>query len=72
LWEAWRSHCPTPTTAQCVAYKKPIFLGGDVAIENLAIADLDVYWEVTGQLLAQIRNLPDGTPITGVKLAYLN
>ncbi len=72
LWEAWRSHSPTPTATQCVAYRKPVFLGGDVAVENLALADINVYWEVTGQLLEQVRDLPEGTPVKGVNLAYLN
>jgi T6SS immunity protein Tdi1, C-terminal len=72
LWQAWRSNFPAPTIAQCVGYKMPIFLGGDVAVENLVIADLDVYWDVTGQLLEQVRELPEGTPIKGVKLDYLH
>jgi hypothetical protein len=27
-------------------------------LKNLVIADFDVYWEVMGQLLEQVRNLP--------------
>ena len=72
LWNEWRSDSPTPDRSQCVAYRKPVFLGGDVAVVNLVIADFDVYWEVMGQLLEQVRNLPEGTPIKQVNLAYLN
>jgi hypothetical protein len=72
LWNEWRPDSPGPGRSQCVGYRKPVFLGGDVAVENLVMADLDVYWEVMGQLLEQVRNLPEGTPIKQVNLAYLN
>ena len=72
LWNRWRSGSPGPDRSQCIAYRKPVFLGGDVAVENLVIADLNVYWDVMGQLLEQVRNLPEGTPIKQVNLAYLN
>ncbi|MBN8732894.1 MAG: hypothetical protein J0L64_20325 [Acidobacteria bacterium] len=72
LWNEWRRSSPAPDRSQCVAYKKPLFfLGGDVTVENLSIANMDVYWEVMCQLLQQIRELPEGTPINLVKLTYL-
>jgi hypothetical protein len=34
LWNEWRSGPPAPDRSQCVAYRKPVFLGGDVAVEE--------------------------------------
>ncbi|MCA2967657.1 MAG: DUF1851 domain-containing protein [Acidobacteriaceae bacterium] len=72
LWNEWRSDLPGPDRSQCVGYRKPVFLDGDVSVDNLVMADLDVYWDVMGQLLEQVRNLPEGTPIKEINLAYLN
>jgi hypothetical protein len=58
-----------PAYDQCVSYKKPLFLGGEHEIANLAIGDLDVYWTICGQMLAQVRNLPSGTKIGSVKIS---
>lgn len=68
LWQQWRSHSRAPGRGECVGYTHPIFLGGDVALDNLTIGDIDVYWELTGQLLKQVRHLPDGTRVKAVKL----
>ena len=43
-----------------------------MSVENLDMADIDVYWEATGQLLLQVRDLPEGTSIKGITLQYLN
>ena len=72
LWNEWRSDLPGPDRSQCVGYRKPVFLDGDVSVDNLVMADLDVYWDVMGQLLEQVRNLSEGTPIKEINLAYLN
>lgn len=39
----------------CVGYKVPLFLGGSDTIDNLEVVDMDVYWTISGQLLAGIR-----------------
>jgi len=49
---------------QCVGYKVPLFIGGQDTMENLALGDMEVYWEICGQLLNKVRNLPPGTPIS--------
>lgn len=48
---------------QCVGYKVPLFLGGRDTIENLEVSDMEVYWDICGQLLNKVRNLPPGTPV---------
>jgi hypothetical protein len=52
---------------QCVGYDVPLFLGGADTIENLHVEDIDVYWSLTAQLRAATRNVPPGTPISGVE-----
>lgn len=51
----------------CVGYKVPLFLGGKDSVKNLEVTDLEVYWSVGSQLLDQVRGLPPGTVISGVK-----
>jgi hypothetical protein len=58
-----------PTMSQCVGYIKPLFLGGGDVVQNLEITDMEVYWSICGQLLAKVRNLPDGTPIGRVAIS---
>lgn len=46
-WRAAGGAAPSPT--QCVGYKTPLFLGGADELDNLELADLDVYLSVCGQ-----------------------
>ena len=51
LFEQWLRAHPDPIGFdQCVGYKIPLFLSGTDDISNLELADLDVYWTLTGQL----------------------
>jgi Domain of unknown function (DUF1851) len=52
-----------PGYAQCVGYKRPLFLGGADKLENLELSDLDVYWHLMGQLIAKSKGLPRGAPV---------
>ena len=52
-----------PAITQCVGYKKPLFLGGRDTVDNLEVADLDVYWTVSAQLIQKTRGLPLGASI---------
>ncbi len=57
---------PSPNHDQCISYKKPLFLGGADAIENLEPMDLNIYWELSAQLLEKVRKLETGTPINNI------
>ena len=46
----WLGRQFSPDPARCVGYKVPLFLGGADDIGDLELADLDVYWTITGQL----------------------
>lgn len=58
-----------PLIDQCVSYKKPLFLGGADVIENLEISDLDVYWEISTELIRQARNFSVGSSIGNVSIS---
>lgn len=64
FYERWRSAGGArPRYDQCIGYKVPLFLGGLDDLPNLEVSDLDVYWTLASQLLAQIRETPSGTVI---------
>lgn len=52
-----------PGASECVAYRKPLFLGGSDTVDNLEISDFDVYWTISGQLIQRARGLAPGTRI---------
>lgn len=57
-----------PDYGQCIGYKKPLYLGGEDEVTNLAVSDFDVYWTIAAQLLTKVRGLPIGTPIGRVTI----
>ena len=57
-----------PKTDECIGYKVPLFLGGIDNVTNLEVINMDVYWNITGQILRKIQNLPDGTPINKINI----
>lgn len=58
-----------PALNQCVGYKQPLFLGGSDVVENLELADLEVYWTLSGELIQKVRELHPGMKIDGLKLS---
>jgi hypothetical protein len=65
-WRATGGSAPSPT--QCVGYSRPLFLGGEDAVGNLELTDMDVYWSICAQLLAKVRSLPDGTRLGDIDM----
>jgi hypothetical protein len=64
LFRAWRAVHPERTpTGMCVGFETPLFLGGTATVDNLELVDETVYWSIHGQLWAQVKDLPPGTPI---------
>jgi len=58
-----------PQVHECVGYKKPLALGGKDEVANMEITDMEVHWSVLGQINAQVRNLPPGTRISGIRIS---
>jgi hypothetical protein len=53
---------------QCYSYKKPPCLGGSFDAANFEPTDLVVHFSILGQIHAQIKDLPEGTPIGKITL----
>ena len=55
FYDEWKKTGGTaPQFNQCIGYKIPPFLGGDDAVENLELVNLDVYLHITGELFRSI------------------
>lgn len=68
LFLEWKSYIRDEIQPnQCVGCKVPLFLNGEDDIENFEILDIEVYWEVFGQLLEQARNLPASAKISRIQ-----
>ena len=56
FYQSWRdAGGAAPGPSQCIGYRKPLFLGGADTLDNLELSDLEVYWSVTAQIIAQLR-----------------
>lgn len=62
------------TEKECAGYKILLFLNGDDEVYNLGKSDLEVYWDVCGQLINKTKNMPIGTKIDiiSIKNKYEN
>ena len=58
-----------PSETECVGYVEPLFLGGADEFGNMNVTDMDVYVNLTGQLFAQVANVPVGTRIGSVRIS---
>ena len=43
-----------PDLSECVGYRVPLFLNGEDDTGNLEVIDMEVYWSINAQLIAQI------------------
>lgn len=69
FYQLWLNSGGTqPDQAQCIGYTQPLFLGGKDDISNLERTDMEVYWSICGELMAQTRDLPPGTPVGNVSI----
>jgi hypothetical protein len=51
------------TNKKLYGYKKLPVLGGEYEPENFELTDIEVHFELCGQIHKQIRDLPDGTKV---------
>ena len=49
-WYESEDGCDIPHD-KCVGYKVPLFLNGEDNISNLELSDMDVYWNIMGQMM---------------------
>lgn len=65
----WLALDPQPLQpTECVGYRIPLALGGEDDPSNFERCDMDVYWDICGQIRAQISDVEPDTPVSGVKL----
>jgi hypothetical protein len=57
---------PSPKHNECIGYKRPLFLGGTDTVDNLEVADMEVYWSISGQLISKVKKLSPGTNIDDI------
>lgn len=70
FFHRWKElHSEEISGSACVGYRTPLYLGGVDDVANLELTDLEVYWTLMGQIRNQVRGLPPGTRVTGVRLA---
>ncbi len=58
----------TLAPGQIYGYKVPPVLGGKYSTENLEPTDIRVHFSILGQTHRQLQNVPEGTPITNIKV----
>jgi hypothetical protein len=54
-----------PGPREVYGFTQPPVLGGPVEVENVEVTDVVVSLNITGEIHAQVRDLPPGTRISG-------
>lgn len=62
--EHMRAHGMVLKRDEIYSYRHPLSLGGEVTLENIEIANVEVHLAIAGQIARQIADLPDGARIT--------
>ncbi|MFJ6537232.1 hypothetical protein ACIQH5_13495 [Paenarthrobacter sp. NPDC091711] len=57
-----------PGALEIYDFRVPPVLGGATELSNVALSDFVAALNLTGQIHGQVRDLPPGTPISGVSL----
>jgi hypothetical protein len=53
---------------QIYSFIKPPVLGGQFALENIEVTNIDVHFSITGQIGRQVKDIPPGTPIKNITI----
>lgn len=53
---------------QCYSFKVPPPLGGEFELTNIEVCDISVHFNILGQIHEQIKDLPEGTPISEIQI----
>lgn len=71
LFTQWREAAPRPQLLshdEIAGFQVPMFMGGDVVLENLDATSMQVHWSLTAQLWRSTRGLRPGSEIRGVDI----
>ena len=58
-----------PGPDQVYSFTHPPQLGGEITLDNVEVLDFVVSLNILGQIHRQIRDLPPGTPISGITIS---
>ena len=58
----------TPGTDECLSFKQPPVLGGEIEPDNFDIMSVLVHFSITGQIHEQVKDLPPGTKIGKIEI----
>jgi hypothetical protein len=58
-----------PSADQVYSFEVPPQLGGEITLDNVEVLDFVVSLNILGQIHSQIRDLPPGTPISGITIS---
>jgi hypothetical protein len=56
------------TKDQVYSFIQPPILGGEYSVDNFEPTDMSVHFSFMGQICKQVKDLPDGTLITNIKI----
>ncbi|MFW0791404.1 T6SS immunity protein Tdi1 domain-containing protein [Gordonia sp. CPCC 205333] len=70
LFNEWRESTTNSELRynECVGYKVPSILGGDLSVENLELTDFAVNWSLMSQISKRATELPPGTTIGQIRI----
>ena len=71
LYKKYLKKNSKPLFSNCVGYKVPLFLGGEDSLENFEESDMEVYWSISAQIIAQIREKANGTVVDSFTINQL-
>lgn len=58
----------TLAPGQCFSLKKPLTLGGTMEVSNIEVAPIAIYVSLMGQIHQQLKDLPPGMRIAGLRI----
>lgn len=53
---------------QVYSLRIPLSLGGDTTVDNIEATDVMLHFSIAGQIERQIADIPEGAPISGIKI----
>ena len=56
------------TENKLYGFKKLPVLGGDYEVANFELTDIEVHFDLSGQIHKQVKDLPNGTKVNNVKM----
>ena len=60
------------SVGKCTGFIHPPFLGGKIELDNLEEIDLEIYWNILGQILLKAKKMPRNSKISKIQIQELN